>query len=114
MSKGSSSQAGFNAQNWAALSLFVQYSAYSSFKQIDLEQPKLHASNVHVRMLLEEHGWSFAPQPRLLLLPTHAPEKPDIVLHTTRLTKGILRIPLLIRKHSGMVTTTAMAHLSSG
>jgi hypothetical protein len=41
MSKGSSSQAGFNAQNWAALSLFVQYSAYSSFKQIDLEQPQL-------------------------------------------------------------------------
>ena len=73
-----------------------------------------HASNVHVRMLLEEHGWSFAPQTRFLHLPTHAPEKPGIVPHTTRLTKGILRIPLLIRKHSGMVTTSAMPHLSSG
>jgi hypothetical protein len=69
---------------------------------------------MHVRMLLEEHGWLFAPQTRILLLPTHAPEKPGIVLHTTRLTKGILRIPLLIKKHSGMVTTTAMAHLSRG
>lgn len=41
MSKGANSQAGFNAQNWAALSLFVQYSGYQSFKQIELEQPKL-------------------------------------------------------------------------
>jgi hypothetical protein len=73
-----------------------------------------HASNVHVRMLLEEHGWSFAPQTRLLLLPTHAPEKPGIVLHTTRLTRGILRINRLIKKQSGMVMSTAMPHLSSG
>lgn len=41
MSKGASSQAGFNAQNWAALSLFVQYSGYQAFKHIELEQPKL-------------------------------------------------------------------------
>jgi len=41
MSKGANSQAGFNAQNWAALSLFVQYSAYQSFQRIELEQPKL-------------------------------------------------------------------------
>lgn len=41
MSKGANSQAGFNAQNWAALSLFVQYSAYQIFKHIELEQPKL-------------------------------------------------------------------------
>lgn len=41
MSKGANSQAGFNAQNWAALSLFVQYSAYKSFRHIELEQPKL-------------------------------------------------------------------------
>lgn len=41
MSKGANSQAGFNAQNWAALSLFVQYSGYRAFKHIELEQPKL-------------------------------------------------------------------------
>lgn len=41
MSKGANSQAGFNAQNWAALSLFVQYSAYQSFQRIELEKPKL-------------------------------------------------------------------------
>lgn len=41
MSKGAHSQAGFNAQNWAALSLFVQYSSYPSFRSIELEQPKL-------------------------------------------------------------------------
>jgi len=42
------------------------------------------------------------------------PRKRGNVLHTTRLTNGILRIPLLIKKHSGMVTPTAMAHLISG
>ena len=41
MSKGANSQAGFNAQNWAALSLFVQYSGYAAFEGIELEQPKL-------------------------------------------------------------------------
>lgn len=41
MSKGANSQAGFNAQNWAALSLFVQYSGYASFELIELEQPRL-------------------------------------------------------------------------
>jgi len=40
-SKGANSQAGFNAQNWAALSLFVQYSGYKVFQRIELEQPKL-------------------------------------------------------------------------
>ena len=40
--------------------------------------------------------------------------KPVVVLHSTRLTRGILRIPLLSRKHSGMVMSTAMPHLSSG
>jgi hypothetical protein len=40
-SKGANSQAGFNAQNWAALSLFVQYSGYKVFQRIELEQPRL-------------------------------------------------------------------------
>ena len=42
------------------------------------------------------------------------PRKPGNVPHSTRLTNGILRITLLIRKQSGMVMSTAMAHLSSG
>ena len=42
------------------------------------------------------------------------PRKPGNVPHSTRLTKGILWITLLIRKHSGMVMSTAMPHLSSG
>ena len=37
--------------------------------------------------------------------------KPALVLHSTRLTRGILRIPRLTRKHSGMVMSTTMAHL---
>ncbi len=41
MSKGANSQAGFNAQNWAALSLFVQHSGYTAFQRIELEQPRL-------------------------------------------------------------------------
>jgi hypothetical protein len=41
MSKGADSQAGFSAQNWAALSLFIQFSRYHSFRRIELEQPKL-------------------------------------------------------------------------
>jgi hypothetical protein len=39
--------------------------------------------------------------------------KPVVDLHTTRLIKGILRITLLIRKHSGMVMSAAMPRLSS-
>ena len=38
---GASAQAGFNAQNWAALSLFMQFSRYSDFLGIELEQAGL-------------------------------------------------------------------------
>ena len=37
-----------------------------------------------------------------------------LVLPNILLAKGILRIKLLIRKHSGSVMSTAMPHLSSG
>jgi hypothetical protein len=40
--------------------------------------------------------------------------KPGLVLYNTRLAKGILRITLLIRKHSGTAMMTAIPNLSNG
>ena len=72
-----------------------------------------YASNLNVRMPLEE---LIIRSCTLGLWRTSKtlPRKPGNIPHSTRLTRGILRIPLLIKKHSGMVTTTAMPHLSSG
>ena len=74
----------------------------------------LNTSNVKVRMLLEEHGWSFAPQSRGYASSSTRSGKPGVVPHSTRLTRGILRITPLTRKQSGSVMSTAMPHLSSG
>jgi len=65
------------------------------------------------RFLLVVFGSVHTQEPTPAFANTHR-GKPGLVLHTTRLTRGILRITKLIRKQSGSVTSTAMAHLSSG